>query len=101
MTVANFKKILFDQKEIKEAKITKINIWKVELESCEVNNLSTEDIINHEKSEKMELMLNFNNQTQYPSLFCSVITLHIPVLPGRWDSSMLKATLNSSNFPCI
>ncbi|PKK65555.1 hypothetical protein RhiirC2_715469 [Rhizophagus irregularis] len=52
----------------------------------EVNNLSTEDIINHEKSKKMELMLNFNeyynDKDKKPKSGC----LHIFIVPTSTGS---------------
>ena len=48
MTVANFKEQLYRTKEVKEANITKMNIYKVELklDSLEDNKSYTEDDIN-------------------------------------------------------
>ena len=48
MTVANFKEQLYRTKEVKEANITKMNIYKVELEldSLEDNKTYTKDDIN-------------------------------------------------------
>ncbi|UZO06009.1 uncharacterized protein OCT59_026345 [Rhizophagus irregularis] len=60
MTVANLKEQLSRTKEVIGAKITKMNLWKVELKTYEVNNLSAEDIESHESSEKMETTSNLN-----------------------------------------
>ncbi|PKK69838.1 hypothetical protein RhiirC2_831212 [Rhizophagus irregularis] len=60
MTVANLKEQLSRTKEVIGAKITKMNLWKVELKTYEVNNLSAEDIESHERSEKMETTSNLN-----------------------------------------
>ncbi|CAB4440123.1 unnamed protein product [Rhizophagus irregularis] len=49
MTVANFKQILLRRTEIKEAGVTRMSIWKVELDSNEVKTLSTENIKSHKE----------------------------------------------------
>lgn len=78
------KNILFGQKEIKEAGMTKMNIWKVELKSNEVNNLSTENIKNHEKSKKMEPMSNLVPASTATTL-AAVLSSQQPILPFRRD----------------
>jgi hypothetical protein len=60
MTVANLKELLFRTDKVKEAKIIKMNLWKVELKTYEVNNLTAEYIENHNRSEKMGTTLNLN-----------------------------------------
>src|ERR1051325_4370617 len=60
MTVANLKDLLSRTNEVKRAEITDMDLWKVELKASKVNNLSAEDIENHESSEKMDTMSNLN-----------------------------------------
>src|SRR6266542_5986062 len=60
MTVANLKDLLSRTDEVKRAEITGMNLWKVELKTYEVNNLSAEDIENYERSEKMDTTSNLN-----------------------------------------
>ena len=62
LTIANFKDILFNRRELQG--ITTTNVWKVKLDFHEINNISTEeDIKNHNKSEKIDdnPMLNFTS----------------------------------------
>ncbi|CAG8725901.1 11588_t:CDS:2, partial [Rhizophagus irregularis] len=53
MTVANLKQLLSRTDEGIGAKITNMNLWKVELKAYEADNLSAKDIESHERSEKM------------------------------------------------
>jgi hypothetical protein len=61
LSVAAFKEVLSKKEQTKG--INAMNVWKVELDLCEIGNIFTEDHIkNHNKSEKIDdnPMLKFN-----------------------------------------
>ena len=95
MNVANLKEILSRRDEIKEAEITKMNLWKVELKKDEVNNLSAKDIENHDRSEKMDPMSNLNEyysdkKYKKPKKGC----LHIFIVPTSTGKCFTSRTRN-------
>ncbi|PKC73339.1 hypothetical protein RhiirA1_522996 [Rhizophagus irregularis] len=86
MTVANLKDQISRTKEVIEDKITKMNLWKVELTTYEADNLSAEDIESHERSEKMVTTSNLdkyfnNNEDKNPKKGY----LHVFIVPTATD----------------
>ncbi|CAB4419777.1 unnamed protein product [Rhizophagus irregularis] len=86
MTVANLKDRISRTKEVIEDKITKMNLWKVELTTYEADNLSAEDIESHERSEKMVTTSNLdkyfnNNEDKNPKKGY----LHVFIVPTATD----------------
>jgi hypothetical protein len=99
MTVANLKEQLSRTKEVIGAKITKMNLWKVELKTYEVNNLSAEDIESHERSEKMETTSNLNeyynnNEDKNPKKG----HLHVFIVPTDTGKCLPMLYLSNKKF---
>jgi hypothetical protein len=99
LSVAKFKEILFSSEELQG--ITKMNIWKVELEFNDIKNFSTEDDIkNHVKSVKMDdnpmlkLKSYYNNEDKVPKDEC----LHIFIVPITTGKCTLIFYLSNKKF---
>jgi hypothetical protein len=99
LSVAKFKEILFSSEELQG--ITKMNIWKVELEHDDIKHFSTEDDIkNHVNSVKMDdnpmlkLKSYYNNEDKVPKDGC----LHIFIVPITTGKCTLIFYLSNKKF---
>ncbi|GBC18801.2 P-loop containing nucleoside triphosphate hydrolase protein [Rhizophagus irregularis DAOM 181602=DAOM 197198] len=89
MTVANLKQLLSRTDEGIGAKITNMNLWKVELKAYEADNLSAKDIESHERSEKMVTTSNLdeyfnNNEDKNPKKGYLHVFI-VPTASGKRD----------------
>jgi hypothetical protein len=99
LTVANFKNDLFSKNELQG--ITKMNIWKVELEFNDIKSFSTEDDIkNHVNSEKMDdnPMSYFNEYYDNKDKKPKIEWLHIFIVPITTGKCTLIFYLSNKKF---